>query len=1186
MKVLGHIQKASFGVALTLACSAVLATQAGAVQAQPVAGGATDPVMSPNSAGSVYINEPLQGGSLENWELSGYNWTPQHTTVQQNNGFDNSTNTSDCNGTWPKCEAQRNNQRDSQWLTMTTDNTRNGQGEASTALHSQAISSELGVVLEYDQRLYRTNNGHMGGNPAVQGGGDGIGVYLADANPPNYGNPNVDTSPNEAGGYGAGLGYSAVSNTGDAWCPAQQGVAGGYIGIGFDVYGNYQKADLAGFAFDANVRATRPESIAGGHPSAFPTDHSAVSSSRVPQSIGLRGSGIRFNSAPDCNTSLLNAYGALEKPLVTNPEYHTIFQVKWNPGEPASQYEGYYKTAEADVQVIGEEVPAELLPPGFDDPRGYVMFRVPSSIPSFDFWYNNNGQGISEDFRNITQDVSLGNAPSYTPLNTIIGGYRWLDGTDNLSAYPNPTTPDRNSANEAAIHGAVIDNTKGDSQEYRRIRITLTPDGNGSGVVRLYWSQKLNVADDVCYSSTGAELPDRYADGNTDTCVSPAVGQEPGTWHYDRTKPLEFEEMFSYDLRDNDAQAKLPDDFRIGFSASTGWAVNHHQIRNINVTSVIDLEVEKKVAFIGDSTSPDSDTAWLDEDTGVAGENVAYQIVAWNNGLGDMQGDYPATLTDGLSQAPFQDVDKVQWTATAKDGASICEKWNDAELSCDSWVTKLSGHGPLTDASPLRWVAPSQTNATAKDAAVTVTFVGAVSDGDVSSPEIVSGTWYDNTAKVAASVHGGPREDDLSNNSDAAQIRVVPQLQVNKHWVVNGETYLDGEQPEGLKAELTLSPKPDGLGDDDAPKFGEVYSYPIDQVNQNVGIGEVASAPSGCTVDGEVTSINGTAASDEVPYDHLISAKPIRHVIDITNTVTCQSLTLRKTVVNPADAISATGSPEDWVLSADTAEGDSTINEAPSVEIPGVDKGVSLQTKTALVAAGDYKLSESATTGESADLAAYAPRGDWDCTYPDPRPQNPDAVANAIMTSEGVVTVPQGADVTCEISNATAELSVLKWAEADYFDSEDFTLEVRRNSTPTDPAILKMQGSTTLKAENSLLVKPGEAFEITEFSVDEKLPYLQKAFERYAPSDACPADPDKHHLADPRCWEAVDDAGNVSVEAGERGIYRFVNVAPSRPDLPLTGGPAANTFVALGLVVIMGGLCGALITKWRGRVHN
>lgn len=769
----------------------------------------TEPSAHAAGAGQVYIDEPLQSGSLAGWSLQGAgnesnggggvgaSWMPKLTTVADNNLMPHSYNTNACGvgvttDAWPKCTASYNAARDSRWLTLTSDDTNNGGGQAGTALHNTAFSSALGVVLEYDQRVYRTNNGKLDpndpGTPRDQGGGDGIGVYLTDANPPNYGNAGVDTTPGEAGGYGAGLGYSAVSRTGDAWCSrpnpqtppfAQQGVPGGYIGVGFDVYGNYQKAEkTAGFA--RYHRATRPFSVAYANPESFVGVDSSVRASRIPQSIGLRGSGVRYTSLPGCDAGIpggMNqAYGMLQTtdPLVTTAGFRTVFQVKWVATDPVSWYVGDYRANGTGswVTVAAQAAPENLLPVGFNDSRGYVMFQVPDAVASFDFRYRVNGAPEGNVFSGVAQDVSLGTVGTYTNLHRMIGGYRWLSGTKNLSAYGNPATEATVNQNDAALRGAVIDNVATDATDYRRVRITVTPDASGSRDVTVFWTDKLDVADDVCFDSAGAVIPGVSTTGGTDTCATAG-----GTWRYGQ--PYVFEEQFSYDLAASSFQADLPAQFRLGFSASTGWAVNFHQIRNLRVTSVLDLAVEKKVQATGAGTSI-TPTAWADGATVRTGENVAYRITAWNNGLSDLDPAYPATLTDGLDAVPFEDLADVTWTAVAEGDAQICTAW--AATTCTTWATSATGTGPLTDAAPLRWSAPAQSSD--PDARVVVTFHGQV--GTATAP----GT-YPNTAAVATSPAGGPQEDIFSNNTDTAEITVLPGWSVTKTAAPASGSFVD-----------------------------------------------------------------------------------------------------------------------------------------------------------------------------------------------------------------------------------------------------------------------------------------------------------------------------------------------------------------------------------------------------------
>ncbi|MFB7666944.1 hypothetical protein ACFC1R_23845 [Kitasatospora sp. NPDC056138] len=114
--------------------------------------------------------------------------------------------------------------------------TPNSRDKAGTAFLDEAFSSTFGIAVDFDY--------------AVQAGapnGDGFSLYLIDGG-----------ATTEPGGSGAGLGYSPMSD--------KPGVTKGYVGIGFDSYGNFA-GNLAG---------------PGGPGS-------------TPNMVGIRGSGDRFS---------------------------------------------------------------------------------------------------------------------------------------------------------------------------------------------------------------------------------------------------------------------------------------------------------------------------------------------------------------------------------------------------------------------------------------------------------------------------------------------------------------------------------------------------------------------------------------------------------------------------------------------------------------------------------------------------------------------------------------------------------------------------------------------------------------------------------------------------------------------------------------------------------------------------
>ncbi|KUM91717.1 hypothetical protein AQI88_35455 [Streptomyces cellostaticus] len=93
--------------------------------------------------------------------------------------------------------------------------------QAGTAYLNQPFSSKLGVSIEFDYACYGDSDNF----------GDGFSFYLIDGK-----------ETTEAGAYGAALGYSSMRVSHANVVP---GVTAGYVGIGFDNYGNYA-SDLAG----------------------------------------------------------------------------------------------------------------------------------------------------------------------------------------------------------------------------------------------------------------------------------------------------------------------------------------------------------------------------------------------------------------------------------------------------------------------------------------------------------------------------------------------------------------------------------------------------------------------------------------------------------------------------------------------------------------------------------------------------------------------------------------------------------------------------------------------------------------------------------------------------------------------------------------------------------------------------
>ncbi|QIM17141.1 choice-of-anchor A family protein [Leucobacter insecticola] len=126
-------------------------------------------------------------------------------------------------------------------------------------------------------------------------------------------------------------------------------------------------------------------------------------------------------------------------------------------------------------------------------------------------------------------------------------------------------------------------------------------------------------------------------------------------------------------------------------------------------------------------------------------------------------------------------------------------------------------------------------------------------------------------------------------------------ITINKTWVVDGESYVDGEQPYGLSATPKLN--------------GESVAWGSKQTGKTAGdsvtIGETtAGVPSVCTIDSsQVTSLNGAAVAQNLPYTLTLDEGD--NTVNVTNTVSCKPrIKMVKRVVG------GTRVPSDWNLVA------------------------------------------------------------------------------------------------------------------------------------------------------------------------------------------------------------------------------------------------------------------------------
>ncbi|WP_141393601.1 SpaA isopeptide-forming pilin-related protein [Glutamicibacter sp. BW80] len=187
-------------------------------------------------------------------------------------------------------------------------------------------------------------------------------------------------------------------------------------------------------------------------------------------------------------------------------------------------------------------------------------------------------------------------------------------------------------------------------------------------------------------------------------------------------------------------------------------------------------------------------------------------------------------------------------------------------------------------------------------------------------------------------------------------------VMVDKNWVIDGEEFENGLQPEGINAELELEGQ-------DSPEFGTGYSKRSDETdylaNEEVVISEsVTGLPVGC--DNVASGDLGT---------HVL--EPGVNAYTITNTVTCTTLTLEKEVIGEAAATA-------WTLAAD---GPTDLSGATgSAEVTNVPVG-----------AGDYAIAETGGP-ENYELTDLSCEG-------------------AVVGDGNIITITAGSKVTCTFIN-------------------------------------------------------------------------------------------------------------------------------------------------------------------------
>ncbi len=230
------------------------------------------------------------------------------------------------------------------WLRLTED-VGNRKGFAYV---NKSFPSTLGVLVDFEYIMWRSRNDS-------NNGADGIGVFLFDGT--------VEPQDFNLGGYGGSLGYAPNTNAG-----TQQGVTGGYIGIGLDSYGNFgnnNEGRIGRIAMDGNNAAEVPNTVV----LRGPTTNSSSTTNRF-----LAGAKIGDRSG---TANTIRARNEIDYNTVTSirPDYSTFYrriQIEIIPLGGSAGYEiivRWTKTYDGNftqlITYTTSDVPPNLLKLGF-----------------------------------------------------------------------------------------------------------------------------------------------------------------------------------------------------------------------------------------------------------------------------------------------------------------------------------------------------------------------------------------------------------------------------------------------------------------------------------------------------------------------------------------------------------------------------------------------------------------------------------------------------------------------------------------------------------------------------------------------------------------------------------------------------------------------------------------------------
>lgn len=521
----------------------------------------------------------------------------------------------------------------------------------------------------------------------------------------------------------------------------------------------------------------------------------------------------------------------------------------------------------------------------------------------------------------------------------------------------------------------------------------------------------------------------------------------------------------------------------------------------------------------------------------------------------------PASGSSGTAQVIWlRAVDQVTCTLTntaRSNPITLTKSWVNA-LSGSKAKLTISGTG-VTGAASKTSTAGTGVNPDTANAASASGVVGAV----VTLSETLTGTaatyaasyactqagtsWTSTGATFTMPLASGAISCTVTNSTTRQSV------QVNKTWIIKNAsgstlgTYNVPAQssdtaqtvPAGFSAAPTLTGQAE-------PVFGVTYAGYVGGQAVTVGEGAV-SVPSGCTIASQrMTAVNGTTlpTAAALPYAAALAGAPVA-TFTITNTIICtQTLTL----VNKVAFGSLPAS--DWTL---TGNGPTGALVGPSGQT-----GTAAVTSIAVTPAAAYGLGSASSAAGAQNYTA----SDWVCM----------AGGTSVPVADDSITVGYGQAVTCTVTQSTADVVILKHIQgSNGLTSGQFTLTL----TPLSGvgSAVSFPGSERASAANSLEVKPGVSYSLTEQALSSTTAYLAVGLQQSTDGGST--------------WTNVNGSSFTPV-AGSTVQYRFVNQAVPALMLPLTGGVGLDVIAYWSVALLAAGAAALvwLIRQRRRRAHD